>query len=110
MAKVGLSELGLLLLLLLHHQVLFPAVAATFTHAVVVADVVPLLVLQGVTVEQVCRELRSLYAVKNLSSDSSVSMTCEPSLSANNEIHVSIVSHVTVLTFSRVKNKSSKCF
>ncbi|XP_033480646.2 protein jagged-1a isoform X1 [Epinephelus lanceolatus] len=44
----------------------------------------------GVTVEQVCRELRSLYVVKNLSSDSSVSMTCEPSLSANNEIHVAI--------------------
>lgn len=51
-------------------------------------------VLQGVTVEQVCRELRSLYTVRNLSADSSVSMICEPSLSANNEIHVSIVSHV----------------
>ncbi|XP_074517911.1 protein jagged-1a-like isoform X2 [Halichoeres trimaculatus] len=45
---------------------------------------------QGVTVEQVCRELRSLYAVKNLSSDPSVSMTCEPSLGASNEIHVAI--------------------
>lgn len=60
----------------------------------VVADV-PLLVFQGVTVEQVCRELRSLYVVRNLSSSvSSVSMTCELSLSANNEIHVAIVSHV----------------
>ncbi|XP_035516026.1 protein jagged-1a-like [Morone saxatilis] len=45
---------------------------------------------RGVTVEQVCRELRSLYVVKNLSSDSSVSMTCELSLGANNEIHVAI--------------------
>ncbi|XP_033943953.1 protein jagged-1a-like isoform X2 [Pseudochaenichthys georgianus] len=50
----------------------------------------------GVTVEQVCRELRSLYVEKNLSSSSfsssssSVSITCEPSLSTNNEIHVAI--------------------
>lgn len=44
--------------------------------------------------EQVCRELRSLYVVRNLSSDSSVSMTCELSLGANNEIHVAIVSPV----------------
>lgn len=44
----------------------------------------------GVTVEQVCRELGSLYVVKNLSSDSSVSMSCEPSLSTNKEIHVAI--------------------
>lgn len=44
----------------------------------------------GVTVEQVCRELRNLYIVKNLSSDSTVSMTCELSLSATNEIHVAI--------------------
>ncbi|KAM6941369.1 protein jagged-1a-like isoform 1-T1 [Lycodopsis pacificus] len=41
----------------------------------------------GVTVEQVCRELGSLYVVKNLSS---VSMSCEPSLSTNKEIHVAI--------------------
>uniref|UniRef100_A0A8C4HQJ2 Delta-like protein n=1 Tax=Dicentrarchus labrax TaxID=13489 RepID=A0A8C4HQJ2_DICLA len=46
---------------------------------------------RGVTVDQVCRELRSLYVVKNLSSDSFVSMTCELSLGANNEIHVAIV-------------------
>uniref|UniRef100_A0A7N8XXP7 Delta-like protein n=1 Tax=Mastacembelus armatus TaxID=205130 RepID=A0A7N8XXP7_9TELE len=43
---------------------------------------------QGLTVEQVCRELRSLYIVKNVSSISS--MTCKPSLSNNNEIHVAI--------------------
>uniref|UniRef100_A0A7N8WIV4 Delta-like protein n=1 Tax=Mastacembelus armatus TaxID=205130 RepID=A0A7N8WIV4_9TELE len=43
---------------------------------------------KGLTVEQVCRELRSLYIVKNVSSISS--MTCKPSLSNNNEIHVAI--------------------
>uniref|UniRef100_A0A7N6AI00 Delta-like protein n=1 Tax=Anabas testudineus TaxID=64144 RepID=A0A7N6AI00_ANATE len=46
---------------------------------------------KGVTVEQVCRELRNLYIIKNLSSVDSLSMTCEPSLSTNNEIHVAIV-------------------
>lgn len=50
--------------------------------------------LQGVTVEQVCLELRKLYIVKNLSSDSTVYMTCEQSLCAANEIHVAIVSQV----------------
>uniref|UniRef100_A0A3P9MGT0 Delta-like protein n=1 Tax=Oryzias latipes TaxID=8090 RepID=A0A3P9MGT0_ORYLA len=49
------------------------------------------LMAKGVTVEQVCHELRSLYAIKNLSSDSSVSVACEPSLRANNEIHVAII-------------------
>lgn len=57
--------------------------------------------LQGVTVEQVCRELRNLY-IKNLSSDDSISMTCEPSLSTNNEIHVAIVSHIWSETVSHV--------
>ena len=47
---------------------------------------------QGVTVEHICNELRSLYVVRNVSSEYSVSMTCEPSLTANNEIHVTIVS------------------
>ncbi|KAG7236916.1 hypothetical protein INR49_000128, partial [Caranx melampygus] len=46
---------------------------------------------KGVTVDQVCRELRSLHVVSNLSSHSSVSLTCEPSLSTTNEIHVAIV-------------------
>uniref|UniRef100_A0A8C9XYX0 Delta-like protein n=1 Tax=Sander lucioperca TaxID=283035 RepID=A0A8C9XYX0_SANLU len=45
----------------------------------------------GVTVEQVCQELRSLYVVTNLSSDSAVSMSCEPALGASNQIHVAIV-------------------
>ncbi|KAL6111045.1 jag1 [Pungitius sinensis] len=44
----------------------------------------------GVTVEQVCGELHSLHVVRNLSSVSSVSVTCEPSLSTNKEIHVVI--------------------
>ncbi|XP_064803831.1 protein jagged-1b-like isoform X2 [Oncorhynchus masou masou] len=45
---------------------------------------------QGLTVENICSELRSLYVVRNLSSEYSVSMTCEPSATANNEIHVAI--------------------
>uniref|UniRef100_A0A672LV85 Protein jagged-1 n=1 Tax=Sinocyclocheilus grahami TaxID=75366 RepID=A0A672LV85_SINGR len=47
---------------------------------------------QGVTVEQVCRELRHLYVAKNVSAEFSISMSCELS-SATNEIHVAI--HVT---------------
>lgn len=47
---------------------------------------------QGVTVEQVCRELRHLYVTKNVSTEFSISMTCELSSAANNEIHVAIVS------------------
>ncbi|KAF0036935.1 hypothetical protein F2P81_009809 [Scophthalmus maximus] len=45
---------------------------------------------KGATVEQVCRELRSLYVVEDLSSDSAVSLSCESSLSTGNEIHVAI--------------------
>ncbi|KAM9856484.1 protein jagged-1a-like [Aulostomus maculatus] len=45
---------------------------------------------KGVTVERVCRELRNLYVVKNLSSDSSFSMSCTPSLSVSNEIHIAV--------------------
>lgn len=47
--------------------------------------------IQGVTVEQVCHELRSLQVVRNLSSDSPVSLTCQLS-PGTNEIHVTIVS------------------
>ncbi|XP_035263180.1 protein jagged-1a isoform X3 [Anguilla anguilla] len=46
--------------------------------------------LQGLTVEHICAELRNLYVVRNLSSELSVAMTCEPSPTANNEIHVTI--------------------
>ena len=52
----------------------------------------PLLCVQGLTVEQVCKELRNLHMVKNLSLEHSVSVSCEPSASASNEIHVCIVS------------------
>ncbi|KAM4603556.1 protein jagged-1a isoform 2-T2 [Polymixia lowei] len=45
---------------------------------------------KGVTVEQVCRDLRSLYVVQNMTSDSSITMTCQLSLTANNEIHLAI--------------------
>ncbi|XP_069577733.1 protein jagged-1a-like [Brachyistius frenatus] len=45
---------------------------------------------KGVTVEEVCHELRSLYVIRNLSHNASISMTCEPSRSAN-EIHVTIL-------------------
>lgn len=56
--------------------------------------------LQGVTVDQVCRELRGLHVVSNLSS---LSLTCEPSLSTTNEIHVAIVSPASK------KKKKMKC-
>ncbi|XP_062865931.1 protein jagged-1a isoform X2 [Trichomycterus rosablanca] len=45
---------------------------------------------QGVTVEQVCRELRNV--VKNLSSESSIYINCEASSTSSSEIHVTIVS------------------
>ncbi|KAG7486914.1 jagged-1a-like isoform X1 [Solea senegalensis] len=48
---------------------------------------------KGVMVEQVCRELRTLYVVQNLTSGSSLSVTCEPSLSASNEIHIAITTN-----------------
>ncbi|KAF1394521.1 hypothetical protein PFLUV_G00001180 [Perca fluviatilis] len=44
----------------------------------------------GVTVEQVCRELRRLYVVTDLSLDSAVSVSCELALGASNQIHVAI--------------------
>lgn len=48
---------------------------------------------QGVTVEQVCRELRHLYVARNVSTELSISLSCEASSTANNQIHVAI--HVT---------------
>lgn len=51
-----------------------------------------LLCVQGLTVEDVCKQLRRLYVVKNFSLEHSVSITCDPSFSASNEIHVCIVS------------------
>lgn len=48
--------------------------------------------VQGLTVEDVCKQLRRLYIVKNFSLEHAVSITCDPSFSASNEIHVCIVS------------------
>uniref|UniRef100_A0AAR2J0F1 Delta-like protein n=1 Tax=Pygocentrus nattereri TaxID=42514 RepID=A0AAR2J0F1_PYGNA len=45
---------------------------------------------RGLSIEHVCNELRQVYVVKNLSSEYGVSITCDPSFSASNEIHVSI--------------------
>ncbi|XP_049927339.1 protein jagged-1b [Epinephelus moara] len=45
---------------------------------------------QSLTVEDVCKQLRRLYVVKNFSLEHSVSITCDPSFSASNEIHVCI--------------------
>ncbi|KAG9339044.1 hypothetical protein JZ751_024239 [Albula glossodonta] len=44
----------------------------------------------GLTVEDICAELWNLYVVRNFSSEYSVSMTCEPSPTSYNEIHVAI--------------------
>ncbi|XP_026079352.1 protein jagged-1b [Carassius auratus] len=45
---------------------------------------------QGLSVEHVCNELRHWYLLKNLTAEYAVSITCEPSSSTSNEIHVSI--------------------
>ncbi|KAL0983680.1 hypothetical protein UPYG_G00131240 [Umbra pygmaea] len=45
---------------------------------------------RGLSVEAVCKQLRHLYVVKNVSSEFSVSITCDPSTSDSNEIHLSI--------------------
>ncbi|KAG7462857.1 hypothetical protein MATL_G00189190 [Megalops atlanticus] len=58
---------------------------------------------QGLTIEHICSELRHLYVVKNLSSEFLVSMTCEPSPTASNEIHVAISTEDQTLDRSPVK-------
>ncbi|KAJ8248056.1 hypothetical protein GJAV_G00237740 [Gymnothorax javanicus] len=45
---------------------------------------------QGLTVEYICRELWRLYMPRNLSAEHQLSMTCETSPTAGNEIHVAI--------------------
>nr|XP_023652067.1 protein jagged-1 [Paramormyrops kingsleyae] len=45
---------------------------------------------QGVTVGHICGGLRRLYVARNFSADHAVFITCKPSLSASNEIHVAI--------------------
>ena len=47
------------------------------------------LVVQGVTVQQVCDDLKKLYAPRSPSADLSVSMSCQPS--AEHQIQLSIV-------------------
>lgn len=49
-------------------------------------------ILQGLTTEHICSELRNLNILKNVSVEYSIYITCEPSQLANNEIHVAIVS------------------
>uniref|UniRef100_A0A8C4T401 Delta-like protein n=1 Tax=Erpetoichthys calabaricus TaxID=27687 RepID=A0A8C4T401_ERPCA len=44
----------------------------------------------GLSTGHICKELRSLYVMRNLSLEYSVYMICEPSTTANNEIHVVI--------------------
>ncbi|XP_026870028.2 protein jagged-1b [Electrophorus electricus] len=45
---------------------------------------------RGLSIEDVCNELRHIYVVRNLSADYAISIMCDPSFSASNEIHVSI--------------------
>ncbi|KAJ7987368.1 hypothetical protein DPEC_G00325760 [Dallia pectoralis] len=45
---------------------------------------------KGLSIEAVCKQLRHLYMVKNVSSEYSVSITCDLSTSVSNEIHLSI--------------------
>uniref|UniRef100_A0A8C3AJ23 Delta-like protein n=1 Tax=Cyclopterus lumpus TaxID=8103 RepID=A0A8C3AJ23_CYCLU len=58
---------------------------------------------QSLTVEDVCKQLRRLYVVKNFSSEHSVSITCDPSFSASNEIHVCISTEDHCLDRSPIK-------
>ncbi|KAJ8412759.1 hypothetical protein AAFF_G00117100 [Aldrovandia affinis] len=58
---------------------------------------------QGLTVERICSELRRLYVPKNSSTEYSLSMTCEPSPTASNEIHVVISTEDQTLERSPIK-------
>ncbi|XP_037127128.1 protein jagged-1b [Syngnathus acus] len=58
---------------------------------------------QSLTVENVCNQLRRLYVVKNFSLEHSVSITCDPSFSASNEIHVCISTEDQRLDGSPIK-------
>lgn len=67
------------------------------------------LCVQGLTVEDVCKQLRRLYVVKNFSLEHSVSITCDPSFSASNEIHVCIVSASSHLRLSPLPLSVDAC-
>ncbi|XP_061766564.1 protein jagged-1b isoform X1 [Nerophis ophidion] len=63
---------------------------------------------QSLTVENVCNQLRRLYVVKNFSLEHSVSITCDPSFSASNEIHVCISTEDHRLDRSPVKEMTER--
>eukprot|EP00066_Takifugu_rubripes_P012561 XP_011601827.1 PREDICTED: protein jagged-1 [Takifugu rubripes] len=63
---------------------------------------------QGSTVEDVCKQLRRLYVVKNFSLEHSVSITCDPSFSASNEIHVCISTEDHQLDRSPIKELTDR--
>uniref|UniRef100_A0A3B4CG76 Delta-like protein n=1 Tax=Pygocentrus nattereri TaxID=42514 RepID=A0A3B4CG76_PYGNA len=60
---------------------------------------------RGLSIEHVCNELRQVYVVKNLSSEYGVSITCDPSFSASNEIHVSIVSTHSFIPIKEITDR-----
>ncbi|MGH0129162.1 UNVERIFIED_CONTAM: hypothetical protein FKN15_038850 [Acipenser sinensis] len=62
----------------------------------------------GLTTEHICNELRHLYVVKNFSLEYSVYMACEPSPSANNEIHVAISTDVQRQDRNPIKDITDK--
>ncbi|XP_061694021.1 protein jagged-1b [Syngnathoides biaculeatus] len=63
---------------------------------------------RSLTVENVCNQLRRLYVVKNFSLEHSVSITCDPSFSASNEIHVCISTEDHRLDRSPVKEMTER--
>uniref|UniRef100_A0A8C7ZF66 Delta-like protein n=1 Tax=Oryzias sinensis TaxID=183150 RepID=A0A8C7ZF66_9TELE len=62
-------------------------------------DIMP----SGLTVEGVCNQLRHLNVVKNFSLEQSLFITCDPSFSASNEIHVCISTEDHSLDRSPIK-------
>ncbi|XP_042161593.1 protein jagged-1b isoform X2 [Oncorhynchus tshawytscha] len=58
---------------------------------------------RGLSIEAVCKQLRQLYVLNNVSSEYSVSITCDPSTSASNEIHLSIYTEAHPMDRSPIK-------
>ncbi|XP_028323499.1 protein jagged-1b isoform X1 [Gouania willdenowi] len=63
---------------------------------------------RDLTVEGVCKQLRHLYVVKNFSLEHSVFITCDPSLSASNEINVCISTDDHRLDWSPIKEMTER--
>ncbi|XP_064173308.1 protein jagged-1b [Anguilla rostrata] len=63
---------------------------------------------QGLTVEQVCSELRRLCVARNLSAEHALSVTCEPSPTAGDEIHVALWTEDEVSGQSPVKELADR--